>query len=253
MQAARATHKHKFETSAETLAADPVIALVSAMFDLVSVESTLLQANSSSPYLSPLLMTKLLWFMDRWAGSYLMPNLREYFEVALSPNLTRCYATTSGSAGGVGTPTTPVAGAGAAGAGASGAPSGRFASADGIAEFISQTAVLSLALWPSEPACATQALDCLQVRRGRRVASSVHRVTQPSCVSVACSQHLVANRSVASMLLVSSTWQALVRAEAAVVNGDTAQSAPAVAAAMGPLAGLLQLTGTSACGHMRAR
>ena len=167
------------------------------MFDLVSVESTLLQANSSSPYLSPLLMTKLLWFMDRWAGSYLMPNLREYFEVALSPNLTRCYATTSGSAGGVGTPTTPVAGAGAAGAGASGAPSGRFASADGIAEFISQTAVLSLALWPSEPACATQALDCLQVRRGRRVASSVPpcdttlvRVcclfAAPGCQSIGC-------------------------------------------------------------------
>ena len=230
VQASAATRSHKFATSAAAVAADPVVALCSNMFHLVKTQTTLLQNNPHSPLLSPLTVKTLLWYLQRWSRTYLLPNMSEYRRSTLSPNLTRLYGTIHskdrpGFSDGSGAGSEAVAQLG-------------LSSGDAVAEFVAQTSTLALALWPSEPGCAGQALSTLQVRHCMPVRTLSLRAPD-SGVDATHLQSLVANRSVSSVLLTSPTWQALVRASAVVVAGEGATS-PA-AAALGPLRGLTGL------------
>ena len=137
VQASAATRSHKFATSAAAVAADPVVALCSNMFHLVKTQTTLLQNNPHSPLLSPLTVKTLLWYLQRWSRTYLLPNMSEYRRSTLSPNLTRLYGTIHskdrpGFSDGSGAGSEAVAQLG-------------LSSGDAVAEFVAQTSTLALA------------------------------------------------------------------------------------------------------------
>lgn len=85
--------------------------------------------------------------MDRWQQTYLMPNLRNYGDTALSPVLTQAFSGTKKSAS-------------SSGAGAGG---GAMSCGADVVEFVAQNATLALSLLSTEPGCTKAALGCLRV------------------------------------------------------------------------------------------
>lgn len=101
---------------------------------------------------SPLLCQRLLWFLSRWAPTYLMPDADLYRSAPLSFTLTRCFAAADGTLGGEE----------AAAAVAAGGPTALVArGGQGIAEVMLQVAVRMLACWTGEDAVAEEAVGVL--------------------------------------------------------------------------------------------
>jgi hypothetical protein len=62
--------------------ADPLIVLPSMVFRIMDAAIT-------SHVVSPLTMSQLLWFVDRWVATYVMPDLACYTDSPLSMTMTR--------------------------------------------------------------------------------------------------------------------------------------------------------------------
>lgn len=170
---------HKFGATVEAaVTADPVVQLVTALLQLLELESQWMQARaqvgvivrvvgwvslflthmSTHPQdenLSPLVCTKLMWFLDRWCRSYLMPDISNYRTTALSPTLTRCYAATAATAAGS---------AAAAGGASPVAKSPYVGGGDAVLNFVLQKATLVLAKFATEQDMCEAAVDVLKVR-----------------------------------------------------------------------------------------
>lgn len=171
---------HKFGATVEAaVTADPVVQLVTALLQLLELESQWMQARAQvggdgacvvgwmslflthmSTYpqdenLSPLVCTKLMWFLDRWCRSYLMPDISNYRTTAVSPTLTRCYAATAATAAGS---------AAAAGGASPVAKSPYIGGGDAVLNFVLQKATLVLAKFATEQDMCEAAVDVLKVR-----------------------------------------------------------------------------------------
>eukprot|EP01006_Ploeotia_vitrea_P015048 TRINITY_DN41653_c0_g1_i1.p1 TRINITY_DN41653_c0_g1~~TRINITY_DN41653_c0_g1_i1.p1 ORF type:complete len:642 (+),score=311.05 TRINITY_DN41653_c0_g1_i1:153-1928(+) len=68
---------------------DPVVVATNAVFNFVDYENQCILANAKGDNLSPLVAQKVIWFLDRWASAYLMPNESMY--TLISTRLWRVY------------------------------------------------------------------------------------------------------------------------------------------------------------------
>ena len=68
---------------AETEKADPIIKLISTILHLADVEIKALSLNMAH-ILSPQVGSTLVWFLQQWSRSYLLPDEREYDQLSVT-------------------------------------------------------------------------------------------------------------------------------------------------------------------------
>lgn len=134
---------------------DPVVLLAGSIFEFATMETNWLLAVPDGHGLSPLLSEQLLWFLQRWSATYLMPDPSLYQRGALSPTLTRVFAAVSAATVG------------------SGDGAGELTGAESIVDVLVHKASIAAALWAFEPGVVEQSIKLLRSVVARRTLGAV--------------------------------------------------------------------------------
>lgn len=155
------------------------------------------RARARAGQVSPLLTSTLLWFVHRWAHTYLMPDAGtgEGGGVPPSMTLTRFFATPAVDGGGSPADARVVARGG-----------------DGVTNFVVEAAAASFVSWPGEAKVVAAALRALQVRFPEA------RARAPPLSARARAQGLVDNPRTCPVAVACPAWRALVDAYAALAG-----------------------------------